>query len=393
MQYRKMGALDWEVSALGFGAMRLPVKNSWNNIDEAKAGEMLRYAIDHGVNYVDTAWSYHDGSSEVFLGKVLKNGYREKVKLVTKSPVWLVDSCATFHSYFDNQLKKLDTEYLDVYLFHGLNNEKWEKVKRLHLLNEMDALKSDGKIQHIGFSFHGSLETFKKIIDAYHWDVTMIQFNYLDTDFQATVNGLDYAWSKNIAVVIMEPLRGGKLSQSSTEIDAILQQASIKRTPTEWALRFVWNHPGVATVLSGMGNFEQVKENIGYASESGPESLISSELMIIDRLKEAYNKKLKVLCTNCQYCMPCPEGVDIPENFNLINHAAWEGEVHAWMKKWYDELDDPSISTDWHGKGKASQCISCGECLDKCPQKIDIPSELEEVRRIFEEGKEILLNP
>lgn len=384
MQYRKMGTLDWKVSVLGFGAMRLPVKGQWNNIDEDKAGEMISYAIDNGINYVDTAWGYHDGSSEEFLGRALKNGYREKVKLVTKSPVWLINSGSEFISFFEKQLKKLNTEYLDIYLFHGLNADKWEKVKQLHLLDEMKMLKSTGKIRHIGFSFHGSYETFKEIIDYYPWDVTMIQYNYMDIDFQATTSGLDYAYSKNVAVVVMEPLRGGKLAQSNPEIENILRQAPVRRKPVEWALQFVWNHPGVATVLSGMGTLEQVKENMDYASDSGPNSFTIEESEIIGRIRNAYTKRIKVLCTNCQYCMPCPEGVDIPENFNLINHAAWEGKVHSWMKKWYNELADPDVSTDWHGKGQASKCISCGECLDKCPQKIDIPSELEEVRRMFE---------
>jgi uncharacterized protein len=384
MQYRKMGVLDWQVSALGFGAMRLPVKGSWNQIDEEKAGEMLRYAIENGINYIDTAWLYHDGSSEVFVGKALKDGYRDKVKLVTKSPVWLVDSRDTFRSYLDQQLNKLNTDYLDIYLLHGLSADKWQKVKRLQLLEEMDALKSAGVIKHIGFSFHGSFDTFKTIIDSYPWDVTMIQYNYLDTDFQATTSGLDYAYSKDIAVVIMEPLRGGKLAQTNDEIEKVLLQSTVRRSPAEWALRFVWNHPGVATVLSGMGNLEQVKENINYASQSKAGSLTRNELAIIEKLKMTFNKKLKVLCTNCQYCMPCPEGVDIPENFNLINHASWEGGVKTWMKKWYEELDDPSSATDWHGKGQASRCISCGECLDKCPQNINIPAELEEVRRTFD---------
>ncbi len=389
MLYRKMGNLDWQVSALGFGAMRLPVLKSWDQIDEEKAGKMLRYAIDMGVNYVDTAWVYHEENSELFLGRALKDGYREKVKLVTKSPIWLVDSRKSFRTFLERQLKKLDTGFLDIYLLHGISDEKWERVKQLHLVDELELLRKEGIINHIGFSFHGSPDVFKEIIDFHPWDTAMIQYNYLDTDFQATEKGLDYAYLKNVAVVVMEPLRGGKLVQSSAPIEQILTEAPIKRTLAEWAFRFIWNHPGVSTVLSGMSTMEQVKENIRYAQEAFPNSFGDDDFTIISRLKESYLSKLKVPCTNCHYCMPCPEGVDIPENFNLINHAAWEGGVKNWIKKWYDELDDPDIASDWHGKGKASKCIQCGECVDKCPQNIDIPAVLEEMTAIFEGSKSL----
>ncbi len=385
MKYRKMGFLNWEVSVLGFGAMRLPVLTSWGDIDYKKSTEMLRYAIDHGVNYIDTAWMYHEENSEEFVGKALKNGYRKKVKLVTKSPLWLVQNKKDFNTFLNKQLRRLQDEYIDIYLLHGINAGKWQKIKQLGLLEEMENMKKSGKIGHIGFSFHGSYDSFIEIIDAYPWDITQIQYNYLDTEFQATVKGLDYAYKKNTPVVIMEPLRGGKLAQSNKEIQHILESAPVQRTLVDWALQFVWNHPGVCTVLSGMSTLNQVKENIEYSSYSGANSLTTKDMEVIDTLKQAFGKKIQVPCTSCQYCMPCPHGVDIPENFFLLNHAAWEGEVQAWMRKWYDEMDDEDISTSWHGKGKASLCIECGECLDNCSQNIDIPNVMKDVKSMFEQ--------
>jgi predicted aldo/keto reductase-like oxidoreductase len=375
MKYRKMGSLGWDVSVLGFGAMRLPTIDTWNNIDYEKSSEMLRYAIDNGVNYVDTAWSYHTEKSEIFIGKTLTNGYREKVKLVTKSPIWLIQSRKDFHNYFNKQIEKLNTEYLDIYLFHSFNRDKWEKVKKLGLVEEMEALKSNGLIRHIGFSFHGSFDELKEIIDYYPWDVTLLQYNYVDTDYQATTEGINYAHSKNVAVAIMEPLRGGRLTKSNAEIEGILNSAPEKRTLVDWALQFVWNHPGVCTVLSGMGNLQEVNDNIGYADKSSINSLSDKELGTIDRLKKVYKSRIKVPCTNCNYCMPCPHGVNISENFYLMNNVSWAGKVENWVQHWYDEMGD------------TSNCIQCGECLDKCPQNIDIPTELEDVRQVFEEGK------
>jgi predicted aldo/keto reductase-like oxidoreductase len=386
MQYRNMGALGWEASVLGFGAMRLPVDRSNGEIDYAKATEMVRFAIDNGVNYIDTAFLYHNEQSEVLLGKALKDEYREKIKLVSKSPVWLMKTKEDFTCYFNKQLKSLDTDFLDIYLLHGLNLKKWEKVKQLDLIGEMEKLKTAGKIRHIGFSFHDSFEVFKEIVDSYSWEVVLLQYNYLDTDFEVTSRGIDYAYSKNIPVVVMEPLKGGKLIQHNPEIDEILIQAKVTRSLPEWALRFVWNHPGVKCVLSGMNNLEQVKENLKIAENASADSLSDEDLKTIQNLKECYASRIKIQCTSCRYCMPCPQGVDIPENFNLLNNAVWEGKVQKWIQNWYNDLGDEGMKTDWHGKGKASLCTQCGECLDKCPQKIDIPEALIQVRQIFEEG-------
>jgi uncharacterized protein len=389
MKYRKMGLLGWEASVLGFGAMRLPVDRPSGKIDEKKATEMVRFAIDNGVNYVDTAFLYHNEQSEVLLGKALRDGYREKVKLVSKSPVWLMKNKEDFVFYLNKQLKSLNTDYLDIYLLHGLNQKKWEKVKQLNLIGEMEKLKASGKIRHIGFSFHDSFELFKNIVDSYPWEVVLLQYNYLDTEFEVTSKGIDYAYSKNIPVVVMEPLKGGKLVQSNPEIEEILNSSKVKRSLSEWALRFVWNHPGVCCVLSGMNTLEQAKENIKFAEEALPNSLSEEDLNTIHQLKQVYASKIKITCTNCRYCMPCEQGVDIPENFNLLNNAVWEGYVNRWIQNWYNDLGDESTKTDWHGKGKASLCTECGECLEKCPQKIDIPNELIKVRSVFEDGVQL----
>lgn len=381
-----MGQLGWDASILGFGTMRLPTDKLTGKIDYAESTRMIRYAIDNGINYVDTAWMYHNEQSELFLGKALNDGYREKIKLVSKSPVWLIRNVEDFYSFFTKQLENLNSDYLDVYLLHGLTKSKWEKVKELNLLKEMGRLKAAGKIKHIGFSFHDSYETFKEITDFYKWDVVLLQYNYLDTDYEVTEKGLDYAYNKNIPVVVMEPLRGGKLAQNSEETDKIIGNFPEKRTPAEWSFRFVWNHPGVCCVLSGMSNLEQLQENIRYAETAPCNSLSEEESEIIEQLKVTFLKKIKLNCTGCRYCTPCSQGVDIPENFNLLNAAAWEGKTQGWMLKWYKELDDEGITTDWHGKGKASLCIQCGECIDKCPQKINIPEELENVVKVFEEG-------
>ena len=266
LKYRKMGLLGWEVSALGFGAMRLPVDKQFKIIED-EAIKMIRYAIDHGVNYVDTAYPYHMGESEVLVGKALKEGYREKVYLTTKLPIWLVKKREDFDTYLDEQIERLQTNP-DIYLFHGLNKDRLEKIKQLNLIEKMEEAKANGKYQYIGFSFHDGFEVFKEIIDYYNWDCCQIQHNYLDIDFQAGTKGLQYAGSKDIAVIIMEPIRGGKLAipehklDTKPEIKNILDKSTAKRSMADWALQFLWNQPEVSVVLSGMSTMQHVIENV-----------------------------------------------------------------------------------------------------------------------------------
>ena len=374
MQYRKFGKENLEVSLLGFGCMRLPVlEGDDSNINEAEATAMLRRSIDLGVNYVDTAYPYHKGNSESFVGRALKDGYREKVNLATKLPVWLTHSYEDFDKYLNEQLEKLGTEWIDCYLLHSLHKEVWEKIKNLGVLDFLDAAKKDGRIRYAGFSFHDEVDLFKEIVDAYDWDFCQIQLNYTDVSYQAGMEGLRYASEKNIPVVIMEPLKGGRLTLNPpAEVMELWNQSQIKRTPAEWALRWVCNLPEVNVVLSGMSTMEQVEENIKIMEDAYPNTLTEAELKTIDAVKEKYQQMIKVNCTGCEYCMPCPAGVDIPRNFTLYN------DIFMY------NLLDPSINTynNWlKDTEKASACVTCGKCMEVCPQNIDIIEHLKAVHK------------
>ncbi len=376
MQYRPFGKLDFQVSALGFGAMRLPSKSAdYTDIDEAQALEMIHYAIDHGVNYLDTAYGYHGGKSEILVGKALKGGYRQKVKVATKLPTWLVNAAPDMDRHLDEQLRKLDTEHIDFYLFHDLNKDRWAKLERLEALNWAEKAIQKGKIGHIGFSFHDDRETFKKIIDAYPWTFCQIQYNYLDIDHQAGQFGLQYAAQKGIAVVIMEPLRGGRLANPPEEVQKIFDEAPVKRSPVAWALLWLWNQKEVAVVLSGMSNLQQVKENIEIASSSGVGLLSPEELKIIERAREAFERLPSINCNACKYCLPCPNGVNISRNFELYNDAFQKIAFEDARRK-YLALPEEE---------RASSCLGCGDCEDLCPQELPIPELLEKVARAFEE--------
>ncbi len=377
MQYRKFGQLDWRVSALGFGAMRLPViGGDSSKIDEPTSIKMVRYSIDHGVNYVDTAYPYHNGESEKLVGKALKDGYREKVRLATKMPAWLIEKYDDFDKYLNEQLEKLDVDYIDYYLLHGLNKSRWPLLKELGVFDWAKEAKADGRIRHLGFSFHDDFELFEQILEDHeHFTLCQIQLNYMDDEYQAGVKGLKLAASKGLAVVIMEPIKGGKLAVTPpVEVQAVWDKADKKRKPAEWALQWVWNQPEVSVVLSGMSTMWQVEENVEYAGRSGPGTLSEAEHALIGEAKQAYLKLGFVGCTGCRYCMPCAQGVAIPDILGFYNEYYMSGQSDEVKVKYWE-----TITPESHG----SNCISCGECEAKCPQELPISKFMSETSRMF----------
>lgn len=370
MRYRKFGKLDFEVSALGFGAMRFPAMGSEQDasrvggeVDVKEAIRMLRYAIDQGVNYVDTAYGYHEGKSEIIVGQALKDGYRDKVRLATKSPVWLINKPEDFDKLLDEQLKRLDTEFVDFYLFHAINRDRWRNIIIKHdLLRRMESAKKEGKVRHIGFSFHDNISAFTEIIDGYDgWEFCQIQYNYLDIENQAGMKGLKYAASKGLGVVIMEPLLGGRLANPPKDIKGILDESGKNWSPVDFALKWLWNQPEVSVVLSGMSNMQQVKENLVSADQSGIGILSANDLETIESARRRYEQRAVIPCTACEYCMPCPNNVDIPRNFELYNRAEMHEDLSGSQRTYRNFMDENT---------RAENCIQCKVCEGKCPQGI-----------------------
>lgn len=379
MLYREMPKTGDKLSILGFGCMRLP--GGQMNVNEKESIEQIRYAVDKGVNYLDTAWTYHGGKSEVILGKAIKDGYRDKVKIADKLPIWLCKSREDMDYYLDTQLERLNEKAIDYYLIHSLEGASWERAKTLGVFDFMMKAKESGKIVNIGFSFHGLRDDFKTIIDDYDWDFCQIQFNILDKNFQAGVEGLEYAWSKKIGVIVMEPLRGGSLAgKLPADVEKIYKSTSKERTNVEWALRWIWNHPGVITVLSGMNDKKQIDENVRIAGEAGVHSLTKEELKTVDDAAATFRSLMKVPCTACQYCMPCPKNVDIPSSFHFYNNKYLFKQ--GFMSRSMYLLQQSGMQEK--KPALASQCVECGICVEHCPQSIDIPQELKKVVKEFE---------
>ncbi|MCL2498598.1 MAG: aldo/keto reductase [Symbiobacteriaceae bacterium] len=378
MQKRVMGNLGHEVSLLGFGAMRLPtLEGESRNIDFLEAVRMMRYAFDHGVNYVDTAYGYHGGNSELAVAQALADGYRQKVMLATKSPTWLIESTADFGKYLDEQLQKLQTDCIDFYLQHGLGRDRWDKYQKLGIFEEAMKAKAAGKIKHYGFSFHDTQDAFMEILNAYPWEFCQIQYNYLDTEYQAGKAGLQAAAAKGMPVIVMEPLRGGRLATGLPgEIQNLFQQADADRHPVEWAFRWLADQPEATVILSGMSTFSQVEQNISICQSPAlvPGCFSTAEQEIVQQVATAWHGRTKVNCTDCKYCMPCPQGIDIPGLLSRYNNAAmfdlWEQAKRGYQRTINESKD-------------AGQCVACGACEAACPQKIAIIETLKEIDKVM----------
>jgi uncharacterized protein len=373
MQKRRIKKTGDEISALGFGAMRLPTKNG--RIEKESAKKQIYYALEQGVNFIDTALLYHGGASESFLGEILQDGYREKVKLCTKMPSWSIKKYEDMEKYLEIQLEKLQTDYLDYYFIHSLGKGSFEKLKELGVLEFLDHAKKRGKIKNTGFSFHDNTEAFKGIVDAYDWDACLIQYNYLDEKVQAGTEGVKYAASQGMGVFIMEPLKGGLLAgKVPDKVTQVWDKSKVKRSPADWALRWVLNHPEVTCVVSGMNDEEQIKENLKVANEVLPNSLTADELELYHEVKEVFQSSMKINCTGCGYCMPCPAGVDIPSCFGLYNDKYLFNEKMSWFI-YLVRFGGTFSGNEAH----AGLCINCGKCVKACPQELEIPELLGDV--------------
>lgn len=365
MECRKFGNTGLSPSILGFGMMRLK-RTPGGAIDEQWAIDTLRYAIDNGLSYVDTAYAYED--SERVTGLCLQNGYREKVTLATKLPVSMMTCPEDFDRMLNEQLERLQTDHIDLYLLHALNRSRWENVVNFRVLEQAERAKAEGKIKYLGFSFHDNLDAFRTILDSYDkWDFCQIQLNYMDVNYQAGLEGLREASRRGLAVVIMEPLRGGKLADVPQEVAQLLPGA-----PVECALRFLWDLPQVNVVLSGMNETAQVVENLRYANSAHANMLTDAQRQAMIAAGDRMRSLLSVPCTGCNYCSICPREINIRELFAIQNRRQQNGDARA-AKAAYDAL----------ATHNAAHCISCGACAQACPQNIDIPTEMAKLSKLY----------
>ncbi len=373
MKYRTFGKLGIQGSAFGLGCMRFNgIPSGDVACDEQKAISLIRRAIDGGVTYIDTAYVYLNRTSEIVLGKALRDGYREKVTIATKMPIEQVHDRASMEALLEEELGKLQTDHIDFYLMHGINREKWEKFKSIGAPQFFDDMKKAGKIRFKCFSFHGPYEDFEYIINDWDWDMVQIQYNFMDIDNQAGTRGLKLAGSKGIPVVIMEGLLGGKLANAPSNVQALYDAFPVKRSAVEWAFRWLCNHPEIATVLSGCNEEEQVDENLRIFDTVEPDIMDDAELKLMDDVRKAYLSRIAIGCTGCRYCMPCPNGVNIPGIFSVWNNVSLyetnpEGDWGFRMIRDRDQGPD--------------KCIGCGACEAACPQHLSIIDGLQDARK------------
>lgn len=374
MLYREFKKINKKVSLLGLGCMRFP-ENEDGSVKEQESIEIIRSSIDSGVNYVDTAFTYHGGKSEKILGKALKDGYREKVLLADKMPIWIAKDEDSMKSIFYKQLERLDTDCIDMYLVHNVNRGIWKRALKLNLMPFLEEMKAEGRIKHIGFSFHDSYEFFEEMLDAYPWEFCQIQLNYMDKDHQAGVRGLKYAAEKGLDVIVMEPLKGGRITDAIPPvIQSLWDSAPVKRSPAEWAFKWLASMPEITLMLSGMSSKDQVEENIKLLSDESITEMTDDESALIDKVSDEYNRLIKYACTGCNYCMPCPQKLDIPRILRYFND-------------WNVYEKNPSTKMEyetWIGPGQhASDCIGCRACEEKCPQALPISQAMKEAAEAF----------
>lgn len=378
MQYRQFGKTGVKVSAFGMGCMRMPTYTDGEGqvkVDRPKAVAMIRRAAEGGVNYFDTAYVYHNEESESVVGEALSGELRKKVMIATKLPMWKITCEDDLEAIFNEELRRLNTDYIDVYLLHSLNAGSIETIKKYHVLEFLDRKKAEGKIRFAAFSFHDKLEAFKRLVDLYDFDMCQIQLNILDINEQATAEGMRYAAEKGMAVVIMEPLRGGTLATVPDEVAKLYNEMPVKRSPAEWGFRFMYNFPQVSVILSGVSTMEQLEDNLRIfdGAEAGSCSTEEEELFI--KVREAYDARIRVRCTDCKYCQPCPQGVEIPKIFSQYNDLAVFDHVEGNRKRYAKLIE---------GQADAARCVECGACEAICPQHIAIIEKLKEARAHLE---------
>ncbi|MEG2148907.1 MAG: aldo/keto reductase [Clostridiales bacterium] len=375
MEYRKNPKNGDKLSVLGYGCMRYTKKGG--SIDQEKAEKEMLYALEHGVNYFDTAYVYR--GCEVALGKFLAKGHRQNVYIATKLPHYQLKTLDDAQRIFQEELSRLQTDYIDYYLIHMLTDvAAWRRLEKMGLGDWLEQKVKNGEIRNVGFSYHGGTKGFIDLIDAHPWDFVQIQFNYMDEHSQAGLKGLEYAAAQDIPVIIMEPLRGGRLTVDlPPKAKDIFAQAQPYRTAAEWGLRWIWNHPEVTVVLSGMNDISQVTENVAVADVALANSLSDEELAIFPRVKEAIDKSVKIPCTGCGYCMPCPKAVDIPNAFRSYNVSYSDGWYHG-IREYYMATTMRTNPTN------AGLCVQCGKCKKHCPQSINVPEEILKVQKRME---------
>ena len=360
--------IEIESTMLGFGCMRLPT-TAEGKIDEPEAIRMIRHAIDSGLRYIDTAYPYHGGESEVVVGKALQDGYREKVVLATKLPCWAVKTHEDMMRLLDEQLRKLQTDHIDFYLLHAMNKDRLAEMQRLDYKSFLAEAQAQGKIRYPAFSFHDDAETFLKILNDYDWAMCQVQMNILDDEDQATLEGIREAGRRGVGVVVMEPLRGGLLANPPQDIVDIYDRQPVRRSPVEWAFRYLYGMPEVITILSGMSTWEQLQDNLRIFDLPERPVLSDDEKRLFADVKAAYLACTKTRCTGCRYCQPCPKGVAIPRIF--------QGYDTTLMRR--DGSFTQGYARIAEDKADASLCVKCRKCEGACPQHLPIVQYLEEI--------------